>query len=83
MKAGSNRRSVPGGAVRAAMAMTALTLLWATGMALDVADVGSVEWIDLPKRNIVGNSHLIMMDSNSDEVAGLVQDWFQRNSLMR
>jgi pimeloyl-ACP methyl ester carboxylesterase len=44
---------------------------------------GKVEWIDLPKRNIVGNSHMIMMDANSDEVAGLVQDWFQRNGLMR
>ncbi len=36
---------------------------------------GSVDIIDLPERGIRGNSHMIMMDKNSDVVAGVVQDW--------
>ena len=36
---------------------------------------GNVEWIDLPARGIHGNSHLIMMDNNSDAIAQLVIDW--------
>ena len=36
---------------------------------------GSVEVVDLPERGIRGNSHMVMMDRNSDEVAALVQDW--------
>lgn len=42
-----------------------------------------VEWIDLPQRGIRGNSHMIMMDRNSDEVAGLVQQWLVSNALDR
>ena len=36
---------------------------------------GSVDVVDLPARGIRGNSHMIMMDRNSDVVAALVQDW--------
>jgi len=36
---------------------------------------GTVEVIDLPERGITGNSHMIMMDRNSDEVALLIQSW--------
>jgi hypothetical protein len=36
---------------------------------------GQVDVVDLPARGIRGNSHMIMMDRNSDAVAGLVQDW--------
>lgn len=31
-----------------------------------------VDWIDLPARGIRGNSHLLMMDRNSDEIAALI-----------
>jgi len=36
---------------------------------------GSIDVIDLPDMGIKGNSHMIMMDRNSDEVAGLIEKW--------
>ena len=44
------------------------------GTALDHVSAlgGEVEQIHLPRRGIAGNSHLLMMDSNSDEIAALV-----------
>ena len=36
---------------------------------------GQVDILDLPAQGIRGNSHVPMMDDNSDEVAGLVFDW--------
>jgi pimeloyl-ACP methyl ester carboxylesterase len=36
---------------------------------------GSIDVVDLPDVGIKGNSHMIMMDRNSDEVAELVQKW--------
>jgi pimeloyl-ACP methyl ester carboxylesterase len=47
---------------------------------LDYASVlkaagGSIEVIDLPDAGIKGNSHMIMMDKNSDQVADLIQKW--------
>ncbi len=44
---------------------------------------GSVEVVDLPERGIRGNSHMIMMDRNSDQVAQLVQDWLAARGLHR
>jgi hypothetical protein len=44
---------------------------------------GATEWIDLPARGIAGNSHMLMMDDNSDRVAALIQDWMARSRLMR
>jgi len=44
---------------------------------------GSLEIIDLPSLGIRGNSHFPMMDDNSDEVAGLVQEWIESKGLMR
>jgi len=38
---------------------------------------GSVDVIDLPRAGIRGNSHMIMMDKNSDEVAGLIEKWLE------
>lgn len=43
---------------------------------------GDVEWIDLPKKGITGNSHMMMMETNSDEIAALIQDWMTRKHLM-
>jgi len=39
---------------------------------------GHVEILYLPERGIHGNSHMVMQDSNSDEVAGLVLSWMHQ-----
>jgi hypothetical protein len=31
--------------------------------------------IDLPKLGIRGNSHMLMMDTNSDQIAAMIQKW--------
>jgi pimeloyl-ACP methyl ester carboxylesterase len=36
---------------------------------------GSIDVIDLPDVGIKGNSHMVMMDKNSDAVAELIQKW--------
>lgn len=36
---------------------------------------GSAETIDLPARGISGNTHLLMQDLNSDEIAAMVINW--------
>jgi pimeloyl-ACP methyl ester carboxylesterase len=36
---------------------------------------GSIDVVDLPDVGIKGNSHMIMMDKNSDTVADLIQKW--------
>ena len=41
------------------------------------------DWVVLPDRGIAGNTHMLMMDRNSDQVAGLVQDWMAKQGLMR
>jgi pimeloyl-ACP methyl ester carboxylesterase len=35
-------------------------------------------WIELPKLGIRGNSHALMMDDNSDQIAGMIMDWLIR-----
>ncbi len=47
------------------------------------AQGGVVDRIDLPKAGMRGNSHMLMMDRNSDQVAQLVQDWMTKNGLMK
>jgi pimeloyl-ACP methyl ester carboxylesterase len=49
--------------------------------ALRAAGVAS-DWLVLPERGILGNSHMLMMDRNSDLVAAVVQDWIARTGLM-
>jgi pimeloyl-ACP methyl ester carboxylesterase len=44
---------------------------------------GSVDVVDLPAAGIRGNSHMIMMDKNSDQVAGLIQDWLVKQKLTK
>jgi pimeloyl-ACP methyl ester carboxylesterase len=44
---------------------------------------GSVDVIDLPQAGIKGNSHMIMMDKNNAEVAGLIQGWLERKGLTK
>ncbi|MHC1745938.1 MAG: alpha/beta fold hydrolase [Negativicutes bacterium] len=41
-----------------------------------------VTWIDLPLKGIKGNSHMIMMDKNSDQTAALVHDWMKQKKLV-
>jgi pimeloyl-ACP methyl ester carboxylesterase len=42
---------------------------------------GQVEVIDLPRAGIAGNSHMLMMDKNSDAIAERVQAWLARRGL--
>jgi hypothetical protein len=42
-----------------------------------------VEWFDLPEAGIRGNTHMIMMDNNSDLVAGRIQSWLTKKRFMR
>ena len=44
---------------------------------------GFVDVVDLPEIGIRGNSHMIMMDRNSDQVAQVVQEWLERRGLWR
>ncbi len=46
------------------------------------AQDGVADLIDLPAQGIRGNTY-VMMDRNSDQIAGLVQDWMARQGLMR
>lgn len=45
-----------------------------------IAKGGAVETLDLPEAGIQGNSHVPMMDRNSDVVAGLVTDWISQQA---
>lgn len=49
--------------------------------ALSAAGVPT-QWIDLPQRGIAGNSHALMMDDNSDQIAALVVDWMETQGLL-
>lgn len=40
------------------------------------------EWIDLPAHGIRGNSHALMLDDNSAEIADIVLDWLGRHGLV-
>lgn len=38
----------------------------------------SVDILSLPELGMTGNSHMLMMDANSQQIAGLVQQWLAR-----
>ncbi|MBN9083219.1 MAG: esterase [Rhizobiales bacterium] len=44
---------------------------------------GNVDIYDLPKRGISGNSHMMMMDSNSSQISGMVDAWLATKQLKR
>ena len=47
-------------------------------------DAGTkVEILDLPAAGIRGNSHMMMMDRNSDDIAGRIQAWLVRQGIMK
>lgn len=43
----------------------------------------ATDWVDLHAVGIKGNSHMPMMDKNSDQVAGVVQKWMGDKALMQ
>lgn len=43
---------------------------------------GQTDTIDLPALNIRGNTHMLMMDENSDDIATIVNDWMKRAGLL-
>ena len=44
---------------------------------------GTADTIDMPAEGVRGNSHMIMMDTNSDDVARRIQRWMESRGLMR
>jgi hypothetical protein len=44
---------------------------------------GKIQVVDLPSVNIRGNSHMVMMDRNSDEVAAYIQNWLEKQGLWK
>ncbi len=44
---------------------------------------GESDWVELPKLGITGNTHVMMMDANSDAVAGVVQGWLSHHNVMK
>ena len=44
---------------------------------------GTMDVVDLPALGICGNSHMMMMDKNSDLVAQLIQKWMTKHGLMK
>jgi hypothetical protein len=43
---------------------------------------GKIDWLDLPKAGLRGNSHMLMMDRNSDEIAKRVHDWLSQQDVL-
>ena len=43
---------------------------------------GTADTFDLPKMGIKGNTHMLMMDRNSDDIARLVSDWIGKQGLV-
>jgi hypothetical protein len=43
---------------------------------------GSIDVVDLPDAGLNGNSHMVMMDKNSDQVAELIQKWLAGKGLV-
>lgn len=44
---------------------------------------GKPEVIDLPAMGIKGNSHMLMMDKNNQDIAALIQQWLVKQGLVR
>jgi pimeloyl-ACP methyl ester carboxylesterase len=43
---------------------------------------GNIQLVDLPDVGIKGNSHMVMMDKNSNEVADVIQKWLAEQKLV-
>ena len=44
---------------------------------------GTVDWINLPDIGIKGNSHMLMQDKNSDQIAEVIQKWLVEQGPVR
>jgi pimeloyl-ACP methyl ester carboxylesterase len=44
---------------------------------------GQVDVIQLPARGIHGNGHMMMMDKNNMQVAGVIEEWLRGRGLVR
>jgi pimeloyl-ACP methyl ester carboxylesterase len=44
---------------------------------------GAADTLDLPAEGIRGNSHMLMMDDNSDDIAARINAWMERRGLIR
>ena len=42
---------------------------------------GTFDWVSLPDKGLHGNTHMMMMDRNSDEIAGIVKTWLGDHGL--
>ena len=47
------------------------------------AQGNDVTWIDLPEVGIKGNTHMLMMDTNSDDVAAMIVKWMKEKNLYK
>lgn len=36
---------------------------------------GDSTWMNLPAMGIKGNSHMLMVDDNNDQIADMINDW--------
>ena len=43
---------------------------------------GKADVFELPTMGLLGNSHMLMMDRNSDQIAGLINDWLVKQGLV-
>lgn len=48
-----------------------------------VAQGNDVTWIEMLDKGVRGNTHMIMMDKNSAEVAGIILDWMKQKKLVK
>ena len=44
--------------------------------------ITKADMFELPAMGIKGNTHMMMMDRNSDQIAGLINDWLVKQGLM-
>ncbi len=44
---------------------------------------GTAENIHLPSRGIAGNSHMLMMDTNNQQLADMILSWLDRHARTR
>jgi pimeloyl-ACP methyl ester carboxylesterase len=47
------------------------------------AEGGIADWWELPKMGVAGNSHMLMMDRNSEQIAQMLQTWMADRGLMK
>jgi pimeloyl-ACP methyl ester carboxylesterase len=43
----------------------------------------TADMMELPARGVRGNTHMLMMDRNSDQIAGMIQAWLAQRGLMK